>query len=263
MHIDSVYAATDRGVFRYSKALESWEEIYKGLISSDIRYLAFVPVIKDKFHTLWAATKKGVFKTLPVIKQADSEGMEIVTEEVFSRFSYEPSIEEIREAAIIYAEVNPEKINKWRKAAAYKAWLPDVKFEYEKNGGWQSSDYFYKDPILDKYVKDDDITRDRDKEWSISLTWELGDIIWNNDQTSIDTRSRLMVQLRDDVLNEVTRLYFERRRLQIEMLISPPMEIKERIDKKLRLQELTSNIDALTGSYLSKRLTQGLGLRGQ
>ena len=65
-----------------------------------------------------------------------------------------------------------------------------------------------------------------------------------------------MVQLRDDVLDEVTRLYFERRKLQIELMTSPPKEINAKLEKILRLQELTAGVDALTGGYLSKRLAQ-------
>jgi hypothetical protein len=65
-----------------------------------------------------------------------------------------------------------------------------------------------------------------------------------------------MVQLRDDILNEVTRLYFERRKLQIEFITSPPKETSAKLDKILRLQELTAGIDALTGGYLSKRIKQ-------
>ena len=99
--------------------------------------------------------------------------------------------------------------------------------------------------------KDDDITSGNDEAWSISLTWQLGDIIWNNAQTSIDNRSKLMVQLRDDVLNEVTRMYFERRRLQIDMFMSPPADMKSTIEKDLRLQELTANIDSLTRAVLT------------
>jgi len=125
---------------------------------------------------------------------------------------------------------------------------------YDDSEDWQSSTYFYNDTYLDKYLKDNDITAGNDEGWSVSLTWELGDLIWNSAQTTIDVRSRLMVQLRDDILNEVTRLYFERRRLQIEMITHQTTDFTSRIDKALRLQELTAGIDALTGSYLSKRV---------
>ncbi len=61
------------------------------------------------------------------------------------------------------------------------------------------------------------------------------------------------VQLRNDILAEVTRLYFERRRLQIEMAESGETG-QERIDKELRLQELTSLINRLTGGHFTKVL---------
>jgi photosystem II stability/assembly factor-like uncharacterized protein len=242
---DGVYAATSRGVFRYSKSSKRWMELYKGLTSIDIRFLAFEPLEPT---TLWAATKGGVFKTIAMIQNATFKDGEVEAEELLSIFADEPSIGEIQKAAISYAEVYPEKIERWRKAAAKRAWLPDLRVSYDED--WQSSGYFYSGTY-----RDDDITRGDD--WSVSLTWKLGDLIWNDDQTSIDTRSRLMVQLRDDVLNEVTRLYFERRRLQIKMLHSPSKEIMDKVEKKLRLQELTADIDALTGFYLSRRLVRG------
>ena len=247
---DSIFAATGNGVFRYSKVSDNWHELYNGLVSSDIHFLAFSPDHKNDFITLWAAAKNGIFKTVPAV-QTLPEHNNIEAEQVFSKFANEPAIEEIRQAAMSYAEVQPEKIERWRKAAARKALLPDLRFEFDKNKSWQGSAYYYSG----KYV-DDDITNNKDKGWSVSLTWELGDLIWNDAQTSIDTRSKLMVELRDDILNEVTRLYFERRKMQIEMFLSPHADIKEKIDKELRLQELTSDIDALTGSYLSKRLVQ-------
>ena len=63
-----------------------------------------------------------------------------------------------------------------------------------------------------------------------------------------------MVQLRDDVLDEVTRLYFERRKLQIELKQDPPKDVDEYIEKELRLQELTANIDAMTGGWFSREI---------
>ncbi len=253
-----VYAATDRGIFRYAKNTQSWDELYKGIISSNVRSLALSVSGKNRPPVLWAATKRGLYRASPLLLSSVEEkaGPPPVRTETGDRlpsFNHEPTIEEIREAAIEYAEVSPDKIRSWRKAAAYSALLPDVRFAYDKGKDWQNSYTYYK--VNNEYVKYDDITNDRDTGWSVSLSWELGDLIWNSAQTSIDSRSKLMVQLRDDVLNEVTRVYFERRRLQIDLSMSPPPDHREKIEKDLRLQELTAIIDALTGSYLSKRLS--------
>jgi len=250
---DGIYAATEKGVFRYSKTSDNWHELYNGLVSSDVHSIALTYNKDTGFIALWAATKNGLYKMVPVAN-VFSDLSEVEDQQIFSAFSNEPSIEEIREAAMYYAEVQPEKIEGWRKAAARKALLPDLRFEYNNNKGWQSSTYFYS-TSSQKYT-DDDITRDRDNAWSVSMTWKLGDLIWNDAQTSIDTRSKLMVELRDDILNEVTRLYFERRRMQIEMLLTPHEDVKEKIEKELRLKELTADIDALTGSYMSRKMAQ-------
>ncbi len=63
-----------------------------------------------------------------------------------------------------------------------------------------------------------------------------------------------MVQLRDDILDEVTRTYFERRRLQIALLSQPPVDEKQALEKELRLHALTAMIDGVTGGYFSTHL---------
>jgi photosystem II stability/assembly factor-like uncharacterized protein len=251
---EHIYAATNRGVFRYSKLSDNWKELYKGLLSRDIRYLS-ASTAQGSYQIIWAATKRGIFKTGHIEQNTDTTVEHIENRDIYNLFAYEPTIAEIREAAIEYAEVQPDKVEKWRKAAANKSWLPALRVSYDKDRDWQSDKYYYSGKHIDN-----DITKGRDEAWSISLTWELGDLIYNNAQTSIDNRSRLTVQLRDDILNEVTRLYFERRRLQIEMVTAPSEELTEKIEKGLRLQELTANIDGLTGSYLSKRLANTMKL---
>ena len=66
-----------------------------------------------------------------------------------------------------------------------------------------------------------------------------------------------MVQLRNDIVDEVTRTYFERRRLQISLLIDPPSDQPKTLEKELRLQELTALIDGLTGGYFSDHMKVG------
>ncbi|MDD5246833.1 MAG: hypothetical protein PHS09_05540, partial [Candidatus Omnitrophica bacterium] len=67
--------------------------------------------------------------------------------------------------------------------------------------------------------------------------------------TSIDVRSRLDVQLRQDLLDEATKLYFERIRLRMEIDGFSIEDRKRRGEKELKLREVTANLDALTGGY--------------
>ncbi len=251
-----MYTATVKGVFRYLSASRSWKALYQGLTSSNINDVTAAPSLDNSAPSLWAATKRGVFKTEVVTRKTNAKIEGMKAEDILQMFAHEPTIEEIRESAIEYASVHPNMIEKWRRAAANKAWLPSLSFDYQRKKDWQSSSYYYNYSGANVY-EDDDITDGHDKQWSVSLSWDLSDIVWNSSQTSIEIRSNAMVKLRDDILNEVTRLYFERRRLQYELILIPPQDIQEKIEKELRLQELTANIDALTGSYLSKRLKQG------
>ena len=132
-----------------------------------------------------------------------------------------------------------------------KAWLPTVSLTADRGvdhnvdidrGGTNDPDKFIIGPL------------ETNTDWHAGVSWDLGEIIWNNDQTSIDTRSKLMVELRDDILNEVTHFYFERRRLQVEMLMTPAKEVPLQVERQIRLDELTANIDALTDGYLSRAL---------
>jgi hypothetical protein len=67
-----------------------------------------------------------------------------------------------------------------------------------------------------------------------------------------------IVKLRDKVLGEVTRLYFDRRRLQIDGLLNPPNDLRAQIDDELRLMEFTAQLDALTGGAFSAAVAAGL-----
>ena len=146
-----------------------------------------------------------------------------------------------------YAEVYPEKIARWRKQARIKAFFPEVDLTYDKTV-FTSTSF----PQGRGFVGPTD--------WGLTLRWDVGDLIFSTEHTSIDVRSRLMVQLRDDILNEVTRLYFERKRLQLE-LSQNILQTKTIKEKELRLEELTALIDGLTNGYLSRRLQASLSTK--
>jgi hypothetical protein len=243
---DGLYAATDKGIFIYSEINKLWQPLYKGMNTKDIKGIAV-----DNEGNLWAATKKGLYKAKrsKLSLRLENDFFEDRKQDILDSFGDEPSIGYVQKAAIEYAEVHPDKIKAWRDAARKKAMLPNVSVGLDR----YVTDYWH----WDSGTNPDTLQKGKDAvSWDVTMTWDMSELIWNSNQTSIDTRSKLMVELRDDIMDEVTRTYFERRRLQIEMLTSPPQDLKQSLEKELRLQELTADIDALTGGLFSKQLTK-------
>lgn len=239
----AVYAATSRGVARCDVEQEHWEMTTAGSAVMAVHDLA------SSVHFLWAATAQGLYRAV-IGPNEFTEDAPPTPQELLANFTYEPMIAQVQAAAIRYAEVHPDKIKRWRRQAALKALLPSVDVGVDHD---RSRDSRIDEGTFPNYQL---ITsQDRDSSVDVSVTWDLSELIWNPDQTSIDVRSKLMAQLRDDLINEVTRTYFERRRLQVALLTSPPSDQQALLEKELRLQELTALIDGFTGGYFSQQTT--------
>jgi len=217
----NIYAAAYKGVFVFDEQQARWVELYKGFTFKDTRFLS----IDNRIGVVWAATANGVFMAQEEASAFSSRPQMAMPDAIKDGFNHEPTIAEVQKAAIKYAEVHPSKIQNWRNQARMKAFLPSIALTYDKNVSVSTStNSFTVGP----------------KDWGVGFSWDVGDLIFSTDQTSIDVRSRLMVELRDDILDDVTRLYYERRRLQVDMAMSAPKTDKEKYDKLLRLEELTA-----------------------
>ncbi|MGD0336526.1 MAG: hypothetical protein ABSB18_05435 [Candidatus Omnitrophota bacterium] len=233
-----VYALSPSGIFVLRK--NRWQELSLGL-TGRVRQM----VLGDQ-DNLFAACDNGLFRA------HIGEWSAVTDRDYLAQYrKNEPAIRQVQEAAIEYAEVNPEKIKRWRMQAAKKALLPQVSLGVDRDTGdlwhWETGSTTRND--------DDVLRRGRDTiGWDIRLSWDLGELIWNQDQTSIDVRSKLMAELRGDILDEVTKLYFERIRIKMELNNLSIEERKKRDERQLRLDELAASLDALTGGYFSEAL---------
>ena len=232
----NVITATKRGVFLPDKSVVSYHA----------KKLAF-----DKnSKSIYAATTNGLYRYIFENKKRQNvNNKNDYVDFIKRQIKNEPGIQQIQKSAIEYAEVSPGKIKWMRHAAKEKAWLPklSVGFDYDADNNIDVDRGGTNDPDL--YIVGPD---DKSWSWDVSLSWDLGELIWNDDQANIDVRSKLMVQLRDDILTDVTTLYFERRRLQLD-IVNGKYKGKAQHVTMLRLQELTARIDALTGGCLSRR----------
>ena len=58
----------------------------------------------------------------------------------------------------------------------------------------------------------------------------------------------------DTLVAEVTKLYFERRRAQVRLLLDEHLDVEARVKQELKVAELTAYLDDATGGWFSSKL---------
>ena len=92
----------------------------------------------------------------------------------------------------------------------------------------------------------------RSKSWRLEFSWYLGDFLYERQQIYISKEARDLVELRQDVLEQVTQYYFDRRSARIDLILNPPADSYSRVEALLMIQQLDASLDALTGGYFSR-----------
>lgn len=198
-HEGRLFLGSAGGVYECDGA--ECRELFKGADFKNCRQLAI-----GAQNNLYAATDKGLFKVAlsapvdkpvqAIVKADNSVNIKERKEKSVREndvtpngyvpkdyFKGEPQILDVQKAAIRYAEVYPEKIIAWRWEARAKAFFPELSLDYDKTittSTSSTSSRYWVGP----------------KDWGVSFKWNVADLIFSTDQTSIDVRSRLMVQLR-------------------------------------------------------------------
>ena len=210
-----------------------------------------------------AATLDSLRQNLSVefrlVKVADRPRLTSV-EDVLGHFSGEPSVGSVQAMAMSYTKTNPELVEGWLKASKTAFTLPAVTLSYDKDLDDYNT-WNYVDLDGNGQVETDEFQlynsrADDDDSFGVRLSWRLDKIVMSSERIRVINEAQDIVKLRDKILEDATRLYFDRRRLQVEQLLSPPGDLRTQLKNELRLQELTANIDALTGGRFSASLPQ-------
>jgi len=251
-----IYAATTEGVFVQEG--RHWPRLYAGMETNTVNDLSV-----DGRGNVYAATDKGVF-LLPSGEAVASQSSVVSGQfsettsmnstnsinynEIAARFTGEPDVRKVQKLAIRYADVSKRKIDNWKRQARARAFVPVMSIGLDR----ASTNLYH----WDSGQNPDAIIKGKEFiDWDVSFSWDFADFVWSSDQTSIDSRSKLMVELREDILDQVTRLYFERRRTQIEAAAGD-WDPQVRMEKEMRIEELTALIDAMTGGEFSRLLAE-------
>ena len=200
-------------------------------------------------ETTLDALREETMITLTVSKNSTRKFTTV--EEVLQQFENEPDIREVQAMAMQYSKTNPELMERWLKASQRAYALPKVNLQYEKELD-EANRFDYVSDGEGAPVSEQDYTQvENDDKMVVKLEWRLDKLVMSSEQIRVINEASKANKLRENILDEVTRLYFDRRRLQVESLLSPPSSLKDKIELELRLQEMTANLDALTGGGFS------------
>ena len=173
-------------------------------------------------------------------------------DQVMAAFAHEPGIQEVQRLTMDYSHTHAEQVERWLDASRNAAYLPEVQLRYyyydRLNEGYQ---YAVNDEGNAEALIEDADT-DKDNVYQVTLKWKLDDLVMSSERIRVISEAQDVVKLRDKVLRQATQIFFDRRRLQVELLLSPPGDLRAQVEDEIRLMELTAELDALTGGQFSR-----------
>jgi len=172
------------------------------------------------------------------------------------RFEREPSVEQVQSAALRFFQVHTAQIRAYLRDAALKALIPDLEVGLNAERG--HNDRRLIDALYEKVFRFKEDENNNHTTYSLNLRahWALDRLLFNAEVLDVTS----LVGVQEGLLREITSLYFTRRRLMTFLTLSPPQDPGEKITESIRLDEITANINALTGGYYGRELRKRLGM---
>ncbi len=165
-----------------------------------------------------------------------------------------PSIQQVQLAALSYLRLQPAHFDDLRRGAARRGWLPILDFDLvaqrDQGRALDFDESFVSGDTRFLIDRGQDFSRQLDV--GIRLSWDLGETAFNPEVLDVSREARAVIALRDDVLDEITQLYFERERVLAELVQLPDRSSSEALRLRLRAEELAAGIDAWTGGWFSR-----------
>jgi hypothetical protein len=174
-----------------------------------------------------------------------------------------PPIADVQAAVLEYLDLAPAEMRRVEARARSRGWLPRVRAgvgsgqERARDRDWDevlSSGEVY--TLFDRHE-----ARDRGVSADLELIWELDLLAAPDDAINISRERRLVIELRDQVLERVNRIYFER--LRVLDAAEAAGDSAERRAHELRVAELGAQLDAWTGGRFSHLLLDSPPIEGR
>jgi hypothetical protein len=167
----------------------------------------------------------------------------------------EPPLQTLLESALEHARFSERDINRWRKRARARNWLPEFRVgtgvrEYPVD---QSEIYAYVDRYGIPQRNDLRLTDDVQPMGyvGVTLVWDLSRLLYDPEETDINQEKRYEISQRNALLVQISTLYYERLELLVRTrLRAGKMGSEERLSNELKIRQKTDLLNSLCGKPL-------------
>jgi hypothetical protein len=248
VHAGRTWLASDRGLLVSGESGGAWTRVGA---PADVAMHA----LARSSSGLVAAGARGLVRGAAAASPAEPARSRSAELPAVPRLGGEPDVRSVQRAALAYLDLGPERLRDLRRGVDRRGWLPKLDL---RAGGDLSRDRrrdfdqaFLSGGVRDLF--DEEFDRGTDVGVSLVFSWDLGDTVFHPDALDVSREARALIELRDDVLDEVTRLYFERRRVLLALAAGPGSTREEAARLRLRADELAAGLDAWTGGWFGRR----------
>jgi hypothetical protein len=159
----------------------------------------------------------------------------------------DPPVAEVQRAAADHDGIDPDRLRAWVARPRSAHWLPHVSLDASRTErdtrvvgvtGTIESDYLRVNPST---------------QFGIRLSWDLDQLVFSRDEPAAAWTASRLIDRRAERVRRATRLFFQRRRLLVQLALDPPSEAILRAERENQVDEITAELDELTGGLLSGR----------
>jgi hypothetical protein len=155
-----------------------------------------------------------------------------------ARPALEPSVAELQAAAIRLAGVEAERGHSLTRRSRRAGAVPHLRLRF----GRGNIGYLRGLDGVDRYVATNT------DEWHVEAeaAWSLDRLVFDHNEGIASREAQRLAVRRQELIHEVTRLYFARERAKLALARAP-----DEAERALALDELSAELDALTGGALA------------
>ena len=168
---------------------------------------------------------------LPSIRQAGALTPEesLAIRQAIRSFDHEPDVYAVQDATLDHRELHGTDLDRWTRRARRSAWVPqiqaqaswldqrDIRHRFRENIR-ADDDGFYAPNTAQHHLDDDFRFRGL---YSLRMTFDLSQLVFHRQELVIQREVAHRWSAREHLLQEVTELYFARRRHQVALIILP------------------------------------------